>query len=176
MPKILRQHSRCARFSWQCLVFRPGTFLLSGHVNSTNSIFWGSTSLSTVCKGHYTLKFTAWIAMSKHGIIGLFLFEDDNEHCVTINTDQYVQVFLKFWTALGWQKEIFRVRQWFQQDDTTPNTSKESLAWLKQRFSDRLISRKCDPQWSPYSTDLIFISGDNLRTGFMPTIPKVFLT
>ena len=29
--------------------------LLSGHVNSKNNIFWGSTPLSTVCKGHYTL-------------------------------------------------------------------------------------------------------------------------
>jgi len=30
-------------------------FLLSGHVNSKNNILWGSTPLSTVCKGHYTL-------------------------------------------------------------------------------------------------------------------------
>ena len=30
-------------------------FLLSGHVNSKTNIFWGSTPLSTVCKGHYTL-------------------------------------------------------------------------------------------------------------------------
>jgi len=30
----------------------------------------------------------------------------------------------------------------------------ESLAWLQQRFPDRLISRRCDPQWSPHSTDL----------------------
>jgi len=30
-------------------------FLLSGHVNSKNNIFWDSTPLSTVCKGHYTL-------------------------------------------------------------------------------------------------------------------------
>jgi len=30
-------------------------FLLSGHVNSKNNIFWGSKPLSTVCKGHYTL-------------------------------------------------------------------------------------------------------------------------
>ena len=30
-------------------------FLLSGHVNSKNNIFWGRTPPSTVCKGHYTL-------------------------------------------------------------------------------------------------------------------------
>ena len=30
-------------------------FLLSGHVNSKNNIFWVAHSLNTVCKGHYTL-------------------------------------------------------------------------------------------------------------------------
>ena len=28
------------------------------------------------------------------------------------------------------------------------------MEWLNRRFSDQLISRKCDPQWAPYSPDL----------------------
>jgi len=36
----------------------------------------------------------------------------------------------------------------------TPHTSNESLAWLQQRFPDRLIIHRCDPQWSPHSPDL----------------------
>ena len=35
-----------------------------------------------------------------------------------------------------------------------PHSSNESLAWLQQRFSDRLISRRCVPQWSPHSPDV----------------------
>jgi len=35
-----------------------------------------------------------------------------------------------------------------------PHTLNESLAWLQHRFPDRLISRKCGPQWSPRSPDL----------------------
>jgi len=35
-----------------------------------------------------------------------------------------------------------------------PHSSNESLAWLQQRFPDRLISRGCDPQWSPHAPDL----------------------
>ncbi|XP_068246703.1 zinc finger BED domain-containing protein 5-like [Palaemon carinicauda] len=81
--------------------------------------------LSTVCKGHYTrrstlsakaitlgeahclqrplhsVKRTAWVAISKHGIIGPFWFEDDNERSVAMNTERYVLVLGKFWTALG---------------------------------------------------------------------------
>ena len=62
-------------------------FLLSGHVNSKNNIFWGIAPpkhclqrplLSTIC--------TAWVALSKHGIIGPYWFEDDDEHGMTVNT------------------------------------------------------------------------------------------
>ena len=57
--------------------------------------------------------------------------EDDNEYCVTINTDSYVQVFCKFWTALVRRKKVVRVHQWFQQDDATPHTSKRIIEMVK---------------------------------------------
>jgi len=46
-------------------------FLLSGHVNSKNNIFWGSTP-SEHCLQKLVLqsvKCTAWVAIAKHGII-----------------------------------------------------------------------------------------------------------
>jgi len=73
---------------------------------------------------------------------------------VTINTKRYVHVLGKFWTALGRQRVVVRVLQWFQQDGATTHSSNESLTWLQQRFPHRLISRRCDPQWSPHSPDL----------------------
>ena len=69
-------------------------------------------------------------------------------------TERYVQVLGKFWTALGRRRGVVRVLHWFQQDGATHHSSNESLAWLQQRFPDRLISRRCDPQWSPHSPDL----------------------
>ena len=79
---------------------------------------------------------------------------DDKERSVTINTERCVQVLRKFWTALGRRRGVVRVLQSIQQDGATPHTPNESLAWLQQRFPDRLISRRCDPQWSPHSPDL----------------------
>jgi len=73
---------------------------------------------------------------------------------VTINAERYVQVLGRFLTALGRRRGVVSVLQWFQQDCTTPNTSNESLAWLQQPFPDRLMSRRCDPQWTPHSPDL----------------------
>jgi len=130
-------------------------FLLSGHLNCKNNIFWGSTPPQhCLQRPLHSVKCTAWVAISKHGIIGPFWFEDDDERSVTINTERYVQVLGKFWPALGRRSGVVRVLQWFQQDGATPHTSNESLAWLQQHFPDRLISRKCDPQWLPHSPDL----------------------
>ena len=42
-----------------------------------------------------------------------------------------------------------RDEQWFQQDGAAPHTSNNTLLWLRQRFEDRLISRRCDIEWVP---------------------------
>jgi len=131
-------------------------FLLSGHMNSKNHILWGSTPPEhSLQRPLHSVKCTAWVAISKHGIIGPFWFEDNNKRSVTINTNRYVQMLGKFWTALCRRRGVVRVLQWFQQDGATPHSSNESLEWLQQRFPDRLISRRCDPQWPPHSPDLI---------------------
>jgi len=96
-------------------------FLLSGHVSSKDNIFWGSTPPEhCLQRPLHSVKRTAWVAISKHGIIGSFWFEDDNERSVTINTERHVQVFGKFWTALVRWRGVVRVLQWFQQDGATP--------------------------------------------------------
>ena len=90
-------------------------FLLSGNVNSKNNIFGGSTRPEhCLQRSLHSVKCTAWVAIAKHGIIGPFWFEDDNERSVTINTERYVQVLGKFWTALGRRRGVVRVLQWFQ--------------------------------------------------------------
>jgi len=152
---VLRRDWRCARLSWQCLVFGQGTFSVVRSHEYKNNIFWGSTPPEhCLQRPLHSVKCTTRVAISKHGIIGPFWFEDNKERSVTINTERYVQVLGKFWTALGWRRGVVRVLQCFQQDGATPRTSNESLAWLQQRFPDRLISHRCDPQWSPHSPDL----------------------
>ena len=55
-------------------------FLLSGQVNSKNNIFWGSAPPEHGLQWPlHSVKCTAWVAISKHGTIGPFWFEDDNE-------------------------------------------------------------------------------------------------
>jgi len=95
--------------------------------NSKNNILWGSSPPEhCLQRPLHSVKCTAWVAISKHGIIRPFWpFEDDNEQSVTINTELYVQVLGKFWTALGRRRGVVRVLQWFQQDgaNSTPKTN-----------------------------------------------------
>ena len=49
---------------------------------------------------------------------------------------------------------VTREEQWFQQDWATSHTSNQTLTWLRQRFPDRLISRRCDSEWTPHSPEL----------------------
>ena len=129
-------------------------FLLSGHVNSKNNIFWGSAPPEhCLQRPLHSIICTAWVALSKHGIIGPYWFEDD-EHAITVNTERYLQILGKFWAALSRQRRVVRAEQWFQQDGATPHTSNDSLNWLRQLFPDRLISRRYDPEWAPHSPDL----------------------
>ena len=81
-------------------------------------------------------------------------FESENERAQTVNTERYVAVLRKFWTSLGRRTGFDRDNQWFQQDGATPTHQNHTLDWLRERFQERLIIRKCDVEWAPHSPDL----------------------
>ena len=78
---------------------------------------------------------------------------------------RYVAVLMKFWASLGRRRGIDRDEQWFRQDGGHPHTTNDSLAWLRERFKDRLISRKCEIEWA----------GDLGTTVFSVLSPRFYL-
>ena len=46
-------------------------------------------------------KCTAWITISKHGIIGPVWFEDEKGKATTVTKEPYIEVFKKFYTRLN---------------------------------------------------------------------------
>jgi hypothetical protein len=67
---------------------------------------------------------------------------------------RYVAVLMKFLASLGRCRGIDRDEQWFRQDGGYLHTTNDSLAWLRERLKDRLISRKCEIEWAAHSPDL----------------------
>ena len=126
-------------------------FLLSGHVNSKNSIYWGSTRPEDCLQQALC---TAWVAIWKHGIVEPYWFNDESELSLMVNSQCYTEVLQKFSTTLGRQRNFERNGQWFQQDGATPHLSNKTLQWLRQRFGDRLISWRCEIEWAPHSPNL----------------------
>ena len=125
-------------------------FLLSRHMNSKNNIFWGSIPPEDCLQQPlHSTAYTAWVAISKHGITGPYWFKDESERSLMVNSQRYIEVLQKFWTTLGQRRGFERNGQSFQQDGATPHTSNETLQWLK-RFGDRLISQRCEIEWAPH--------------------------
>ena len=124
------------RFGCREFPVHEAHFLLSGHVNSKNNIFWRSTPPEhCLQRPIHSVKCTAWVAISKYGIIGPFWCEDHNERFVAINTERYVQAFSKFWTALGPRRGVVRVLQLFQQDGPTRPLLKRIIGIATAAFS-----------------------------------------
>ena len=129
-------------------------FLLSGHMNSKNNILWGSTPPEYVCKCHYTL----WSALPGLSSPNMASLDHSGSRRTTSGLWQSTPSDMSRCMASSgqpWSTE--RGRQgppvvpagWCH-----PHSSNESWAWLQQRFPDRLISHRCDPQWSPHPPDL----------------------
>ena len=97
---------------------------------------------------------TAWAAISKHGIIGPFWFENDSGQAVTVNATRYITVLDSFWRELETFPGVQTRKQWLQQDGATPHTANIAMDWLREHFGDRFISRRHSPEWAPVSPDL----------------------
>ena len=86
------------------------------------------------------------------GIIGPYLFEDSAGRVVTINSERYINLVLKkFWTCLGARRHVVQDYQRFQLDGATPQTSHQSMEWLRYKFGAKLISHKTPIVWAPQS-------------------------
>ena len=77
-------------------------FWLCGYINSNNCVYWSTeASNKEIQRPLHSVKCMASVAISKHGIIGLFWFENANEEAVTVTKEHYTDVLDKFWRALG---------------------------------------------------------------------------
>ena len=89
-------------------------------------------------------------AITANEIIGPYFFEDDDGNAVSVTGERYRVMLRNFlWPAIE-----NRVRMWFQQDGATPDTARESMQLLRERFNGRIISRFGDINWPSRSPDL----------------------
>ncbi|GFV53161.1 uncharacterized protein TNCV_3705321, partial [Trichonephila clavipes] len=102
-------------------------FWLNGYVNKQNCRIWSEANPQVYVETPlHPEKLTVWGALWAGGIIGPFIFKNDEGH-----------------------NEL-----WFQRDGATCHTARATIDLLKDTFGDRLISRFGPVNWPPRSCDL----------------------
>ncbi|PNF27784.1 hypothetical protein B7P43_G09194 [Cryptotermes secundus] len=98
-------------------------------------------------------KVTVWCAVSSHGVIGPYFFENEDRITVTVTSDRYVEM-LQTSVAPALKNFPQLHETWFQQDGATSHTARQSIAAVRELFGNRVISRFGDIPWPPRSPDL----------------------
>lgn len=124
-------------------------FCLSGKVNKQNMRFWGLENPHVTHEQPlHDEKLLVWCAMSEHGIIGPFVFNN------TVNSQRYREMLNDFFFPRLRALRIPLATTWFQQDGATAHCANETLQLLQTKFGDRIISRRTQQPWPPRSPDL----------------------
>ena len=132
-------------------------FHLSGHVNKQSMRFWAAAQPHEHVQAPLNVeKTTVWCAIGKNGIFGPYFFEDGDGRRFTVNSEWYIGMLRRrFIPAIRRKMAVDMNTVVYQQDGAPPHWSNHTLEYLRQYFQgDRLISRRTDNPWPPYSPDL----------------------
>ncbi|GFY26834.1 putative DD41D transposase [Trichonephila clavipes] len=126
-------------------------FWLNGYVNKQNCRIWSEANPQVYVETPlHPEKLTVWCALWAGGIIGPYIFKNDEGHNVTVNGDRYRAMITNFFIPELNNHDVQEL--WFQQDDATSNTARATIDLLKDTFG--LISRFGPMNWLPRSCDL----------------------
>lgn len=128
-------------------------FHLGGYVNKQNCRIWGEENPRMILeKPMHPQRVTVWCGFWAGGVIGPYFFQNEAGTALSVTGDRYRSMIGNFlWNELD---GIDIQRMWFQQDGATPHTANETLDLLRERFQNRIISRRGDVNWPPRSCDL----------------------
>ncbi|MCL4142993.1 UNVERIFIED_CONTAM: hypothetical protein GTU68_009257 [Idotea baltica] len=123
---------------------------LNALINKQNMSFWVLPQLHE--HTHRPLskeKVPVWCAIGRNGISRPFLFEDEDENRVTVDTNRYIALMRKkFIPTLRRKRGVDMKSVIYQQDGAPPHCTDNSFP------IDRFISRGTDFPWPPNSPDM----------------------
>jgi len=153
-------------------------FHINGYVNKQNCRYWASENPRDLHERPlHSPKVTVWCALSTHGVIGPYFFEDEKGNSTTVTSVRYVAMLENF-VAEKLENLPGLVNPWFQQDGATAHTARPSMAAVRQLFGNQIISRFGDIQWPPRSPDLSacdFFLWGHLKNKVYSTRPSTLL-
>lgn len=123
-------------------------FQVDGRVNKQNCRIWACENPRSYRERPlHSEKVIVWAAMSHHGVLGPFFFDD------TVNGENYLQMLKTFlWPRVANLPDIHRLR--FMQDGAPPHFARSVRQWLDQNFGTRWIGRRGPIEWPARSPDM----------------------
>ena len=98
---------------------------LNGYVNTHNAIHWGSQRPTAVVPiRRFPEKVTVWCAISSHGVLGPYYYEQNGQNVTVNGTRYYDMLRTKFIPDLFnfcLQHDLDPLKMWFQQDGARPH-------------------------------------------------------
>src|ERR1700712_2636076 len=153
---VVEMHENDLEFHRKIFFSDEAYFHLGGFVNKQNFRIWGSENPRVIVeKPLYPQRVTVWCGLWSSGVIGPYFFENDAGATVTVNGLRYREMINNFlWPELD---GIDLDRVYFQQDGATCHTSNETNGLLREKFQNRVISRRGDHNWPPRFCDLTLL-------------------
>jgi len=72
-------------------------FHLTGYVNKQNYRYWADSNPKEIHERPlHSSKVTAWCAVSSHGVIGPYVFENEERITIAVTSDRYVEMLQSF--------------------------------------------------------------------------------
>ena len=126
-------------------------FLLRPHPNRQNSRIWSIQNPYKYedCVKQGGEKVVCWAAIINGRVLPIHWFENST----AVDGKSYLDLLkTKLWPAM--RSTATRHQYYFQQDGAPCHCSTDALEFLKQKFSNRVISRRTDCPWPARSPDL----------------------
>jgi hypothetical protein len=99
-------------------------------------------------------KLTVWCGIASSGVLGPYLFEDNEDAAVNVIFERYVEMLRNFCEPKLSRRGTELSSVWLQQDGATAHTARASMSVLQEMFSQHVISRGGDVSWPVHSPDL----------------------
>lgn len=140
-------------FSTKILFTDEAHFWLNGFVNKQNARIWGVEQPEEVQELPLNPeKTTVWCGLWAGGIIGPYFFKTEAGRNITVNGDRYRAMITDYLIPEIEARGLDEI--WFQQDGATCHTARETMALLRERFGEQLISRFGPVNWPARSCDI----------------------